>query len=91
MPNKPDPNKVHIGCYVDREIRDLIKKVLEEQGIATSDYIYYNLLKLLNRSSDEILEELKRKDGGRVGGKLAKIETSPFSAKNFDVREPSSR
>lgn len=61
MPNQRDPNKVHVGCYVDKEIRDMIKVILAEQGITTTDYIYYNLLKLLNKSADEILKETQTK------------------------------
>lgn len=72
MPNQRDPNKVHVGCYVDKDIRDMIKVILAEQGITTTDYIYYNLLKLLNKSADEILKELKQKDGRTLAGKARK-------------------
>lgn len=72
MPNKRDPNKVSIGCYVDREVRDIVKEILEEKGITLTEYMYAQLLKLLNKEEDEIIKSLEKFDGRRKEAKNAK-------------------
>ena len=62
-------NKVHVGCYIDKEVREMVKEILKSQNITTTDYLYYCLLKLLNKSADEIIKELKSSDGRTVEGK----------------------
>ena len=53
MPNQRDKNKVSVGFYIDREIRDMVKVELDKRGITLTDYLYSKLLELLN-------EELER-------------------------------
>lgn len=62
-------NKVHVGCYIDIEIREMCKEILRKQGVGMSSYIYYCLLKLLNKSADEIIRDLKSSDGRTTEGK----------------------
>lgn len=63
MPNKRDPNKVSIGIYIDRDTRDLVKEILAEKGLTLTDYIYAQLLKLLNKEENEIVDVLEKFDG----------------------------
>jgi len=63
MPNKRDPNKVSIGIYIDRDTRDLVKEILAEKGLTLTDYIYAQLLKLLNKEENEIVNVLEKFDG----------------------------
>ena len=72
MPNKRDPNKVSIGVYVDREVRDLIKEILEDKGVTLTDFIYAQFLKLLNKEEDELIKAIKKHDGRTKAGKAKK-------------------
>lgn len=74
-------NKVHVGCYIDCEIREMCKDILRSQGLGMSTYIYYCLLKLLNKSADEIIKELKSSDGRTVEGKARNYQRACKSSK----------
>lgn len=63
MANRRDPNKVMIGVYVDREVRDAVKSLLESKGVTITDFIYAQFLKLFNKKENELIEELKKRDG----------------------------
>lgn len=72
MPNKRDPNKVSIGIYIDREVRDLLKELLAEKGITLTEFIYAKCLEFLDKEEDEIIDELKKFDGRRKEAKAKK-------------------
>lgn len=59
MPNKRDPNKVMIGVYVDKDVRDTIKEILDTQKVTITDFIYAQFLKLIKKEEYELIEELK--------------------------------
>lgn len=71
MPNKRDKNKVSVGFYMDREIRDMVKNALEKRGITLTDFLYSKLLELLN-------EEAKRQ--------ISKIENEKHNTKRKRVQ-----
>ena len=74
MPNKRDPNKVSIGIYIDRDTRDLVKEILAEKGLTLTDYLYAQLLKLLNKEENEIVDVLEKFDGRKKGSALAETK-----------------
>lgn len=76
MPNRRDPNKVMIGVYVDREVRDLMKEILEEKGVNITDFFYAQILKLLNKEENELIKAIKRRDGRTKEAKAAKGKKS---------------
>lgn len=69
MPNKRDPNKVLVSCYIDKELRDMAKAALRKNGISFTDFVCVKILELLNESVDEILQKLKQQDGRTTQGK----------------------
>ena len=69
MPNKRDPNKVLVSCYIDKELRDMAKTALSKNGITFTDFVCIKILELLNESADEVIKKLKEHDGRTTQGK----------------------
>ena len=69
MPNKRDPNKVLVSCYVDKELRDMAKVALRKNGITFTDFVCIKILELLNESADDVIAKLKEQDGRTIEGK----------------------
>lgn len=65
MPNKRSQNKVSLGVYVERELRDLVKESLEEKGISLTEYLLACFYKLLKKDEDEIIKKIKESDKRR--------------------------
>lgn len=70
MPNKRDPNKVSVGVYIDREIRDMVREALAKKGLTLTEYVYAALLELLNGKADEFIKSYKERE--HVGRKPKK-------------------
>ncbi len=69
MPNKRDPNKVLMSCYVERDLRDMMRKALKECGISFTDFVLSKMMEFLNYGADEILRGIKSQDARTVEGK----------------------
>lgn len=72
MANQRDPNKVMIGIYIDREVRDEVKSILESQGVTLTDFIYAKFLQLLKKEENELIKEIKKRDGRTKEAKASK-------------------
>ncbi len=73
MANQRDKSKVMIGVYVDKDLRDGIKAILESHGVTITDFIITQFYKLINKETneEEILEKLALRDGRTKKAKLA--------------------
>jgi len=67
--DRRDPNKVLVSCYIDKELRDMMKLALSKIGISFTDFVCIKIFELLNESADEIIQKLKEQDGRTTQGK----------------------
>lgn len=67
--DRRDPNKVLVSCYIDEELRDMMKAALAKIGISFTDFVCIKIFELLNESADEIIQKLKEQDGRTTQGK----------------------
>lgn len=66
MPNKRANNKVSMGIYVDKEIRDMVMAALKKRGITLTDFLYQQLLQLLVEESEKVIKKLESKNGKKA-------------------------
>lgn len=69
MPNKRDPDKVLMSCYVERDLRDMMRKALKECGISFTDFVLSKMMEFLSYGADEILRGIKSQDARTIEGK----------------------
>lgn len=63
MANQRNKDKVMVGVYIDKEMRNSIKKVLVSRGITITDFVLTQFYRLLKVGDDEILKKLELRDG----------------------------
>ena len=76
MANKRDPNKAYIGVFIDKNAKELVMKILNEQGSNLTEFFYAKILELLESREDEIIKKLKESDGRRTNGRTKRNKKS---------------
>lgn len=69
MPNKRDPNKTGITIFVDKNVKEVAKEILDSYGMSITEYLLVSLLELIHNDKNEKLKILNETDGRTKKGK----------------------
>ena len=64
MPNVRDKNKVQVGAFIPREIRDLARKIAAKYGISLTDEIlatYKRVIEMDKKNETKIVDKSHKK------------------------------
>lgn len=66
MPNKRDKNKVQVGAFIPRDIRDLANKIAAKYGVNLTDEIlaaYKRVIELDKKNETKIADKRNKNQG----------------------------